>query len=318
MIDKSNVSPLISVVICTFNRSNLLIQVLTTLVCQTISFDKYEIIIVDNNSNDATRDLSSFFISDHPHISIRYILEPNQGLSYARNRGWKEAKGEYVAYVDDDCEVPNEWLKKAEEIIERMQPVAFGGPYYPFYSSPKPIWFKDEYGSHVQGSESRNLHEGEYLDGANLFIRRDILKLLGGFNLDLGMSGEKIAYGEETALLVNIRRKIPGAIIFYEPDLYIFHLVSERKMILSWNLKNSFISGLYAHHALNSDKNDELAVLKRLLYGIFLIVILYYNVTIGSIYRDHEKYPYVQNYFYEHCFKHIAEIGVSFGYFRKK
>ena len=194
-----------------------------------------------------------------------------------------------------------------------MQPTAFGGPYYAFYSSPKPTWFKKEYCSHVQGSESRPLQEGEYLDGANLFIRKDILKTLGGFSPDLGMSGDNIAYGEETALLLNIRKKIPRAIIYYEPKLHVYHLVNPKKMILSWNVQNRLVSGIYASRALNSERSQK-EITKKCLYGILLIGALICDLTIGTICRDRSRYPCFQNYYYEHSFQYIERLGTCWCY----
>ena len=306
--------PLISVVICTYNRADLLADVLRTLVCQTLSPDRFEIIIVDNNSKDATQGVCSSIIAENPDLPIRYVLEPRQGLSHARNRGWREARGEYVGYVDDDCRVPPEWLENAEEVVKRVQPTAFGGPYYAFYTSPKPAWFKKEYCTHVQGSEARPLQDGEYLDGANIFIRKNILKTLDGFNPDLGMSGDKIAYGEETALLLNIRKKILGALIYYDPKLHVYHLVPPQKMLLSWNARSRFINGRYASRVFNSRNSQNKNVIKKFLHGVVLIGILVLYLTIGTIFRDRSRYPCFQNYYYERSFQYIEGLGACWGY----
>lgn len=310
---------LISVVVCTYNRCNLLEQVIKTLTKQILSIDQFEIIVVDNNSKDDTSKFVKCFIKENPETPMRYILETKQGLSHARNCGWKEARGEYIAYIDDDCKAPEQWLEVAKKVIERVKPTVLGGPYYAFYASEKPVWFKDEYGSHTQGNKARPLQDGEYLDGANFFIRKDILELLGGFNPELGMSGNKIAYGEETALVENIRKKIPREIIYYEPKLYVYHLVTPKKMILSWNLWNRFISGLYASHALDM-KMRQKSIIKKLLYrilrfihGILLIGVFFYDVVIGALFRSRSRYPCFQNYFYEHSLKYIEGLGACWG-----
>ena len=135
----------ISVVICTYNRSDILKNVLETVVNQTVDQSFYEVIIVDNCSTDQTESQVRNF--SRLNTNIRYVLEKRVGLSHARNRGWKEARGRYVAYTDDDCELPEEWLTIALQIIENVEPDIFGGPYYPYYLSPKADWFKDEYGN---------------------------------------------------------------------------------------------------------------------------------------------------------------------------
>ena len=128
---------LITVIICTYNRCDLLKSVMETLIDQKLPPDYYELIIVDNNSNDSTKEFVQKFTVQNSKYNIRYILEPNQGLSHARNRGWKEAKGEYVAYTDDDCKIPPEWLTVAKNTIEKYSPDVFGGPYFAFYLSDR-------------------------------------------------------------------------------------------------------------------------------------------------------------------------------------
>ncbi len=305
--------PLISVVICTYNRSDLLFKVLKTLICQTVSPYLFEIIIVDNNSRDETQNICTSIIADTSNLAIKYVLEINQGLSHARNRGWRESKGEYVAYIDDDCKVPPDWLLVAIRVIESVRPAVFGGPYYAYYISAKPFWFRDEYGSHTQGNEFRSLDEGEYLDGANVFFRKEILEEIGGFNPDLGMSGNKMAYGEETALIKNIREKKSGARIYYEPKLLVYHLVPSEKMKLSWNVKSSFIGGIYTAHLLNPNQYLKRFYISPFLLGFVLIVLLLFDLIIGPIFRDRLRYPYIQNYLFEHTFRYITGLGKCWG-----
>ena len=121
---RNNSKLAISVVICTYNRAELLANSLQTLCEQTINKSDYEVLVVDNNSQDSTPNLTESFCRYYPNI--RYFLETRQGLSHARNRGWQEAKGLYVAYIDDDCKVPEQWLTIAMKIIDRIAPTAFG------------------------------------------------------------------------------------------------------------------------------------------------------------------------------------------------
>jgi len=101
---------LITAVICTYNRKNLLRKAVDSLINQTLEKNKYEILIIDNNSNDGTSDLVN---RNYSNISnIRYILEPRQGVAHARNTGWQNSKAKYVAYLDDDEIAKNDWLEK--------------------------------------------------------------------------------------------------------------------------------------------------------------------------------------------------------------
>lgn len=117
---------MISVIICTYNRADLLAGALESVCQQSLAASAYEIVVVDNNSTDETPQVSRAYAERYP--DVRYYIEPQQGLSYARNRDWQEARGEYVAYIDDDCQAPASWLAVGQAVIEHVAPDGFGGP----------------------------------------------------------------------------------------------------------------------------------------------------------------------------------------------
>ncbi len=296
----------ISVVVCTYNRAQMLTRALRSLVQQELDSGLYEIIVVDNNSNDGTRHIVNNFRRQYPNI--RYIFEPRQGLSYARNRGWQEARGKYVGYVDDDCKIPENWLSVAKEIIEEKAPGVFGGPYFAFYNSSKPRWFKDSYGSHYQGNKARILAENEYLDGSNIFFRRELLEVLKGFDPSLGMSGRRIAYGEETALLRRIRATMPEQIIYYDSRLRVHHLVPKKKMSMRWIIRQRFADGRSSH--LVFTRNMQVTNRVRLLYRVSRTILnLSLDLVQGIFLRDRTRYPCLQNYLSERTFRYIQQLG---------
>lgn len=298
---------LISVVVCTYNRCDLLEKVMKTLTNQTLPRDKFEILIIDNNSKDNTPAVATLLIKENPKISIRYLLETKQGLSHARNRGWKEAKGEYVAYIDDDCKAPEKWLEVAYQIIKDHSPGIFGGPYYAFYNTSKPKWFKDIYGSHELGDNAHKIKNNEFVTGGDIFFRKSLLQKIGGFDPRLGMVGNKIAYGEETALQIYVRESMSDELIYYDPELYVYHLVRPDKMSLKWRASHLFSSGRSYFYILKYNESD-LKITKlflRIIYSFLLIV-----SDIGKMpFRDQKIYPYFENYLYEHAFRHIADLG---------
>jgi len=298
----------LSIVICTHNRSNWLATVLETLVSQTAPQEEYEILVVDNHSEDDTKRIVDGFAPKLPNM--RYVYEPEIGLSLARNRGWKEAHGEYIGYLDDDSKTPPEWVSAAMDVAIQVAPEAFGGPIFAFYNSPKPAWFKDEYESHVQGNEPRRLNEDEYLDGGNMFIRRDILVELKGFNPALGMAGKKIGLGEETSFIDLLREKYPDAKIFYEPRLFIFHLARPEKMDL-WQLpKRFFINGQYVYRT--HTKAHSVGIFRVFINILLAVLRLLKSCTWDLIRRDKNKYPYFQNFLYENSFIYFLYLGRNF------
>lgn len=208
--------PLMSIVICTRNRAQYLAWALESLMRQTLDPKWFEIIVVDNASTDET---AGVVRAAAPEGRIRYVMEPVLGLSSARNRGWREARGRWVGYLDDDAKPVETWLEVARRIIAERSPEIFGGPFLPFYDLPKPDWFKDEYGSRVLAGAARELDVYETLSGSNFFILRGLLEKHGGFKSEFGMTGNKIAYGEESELQIRIRQADPSVRSFYDPGL---------------------------------------------------------------------------------------------------
>jgi glycosyltransferase involved in cell wall biosynthesis len=294
---------LFSVVTYTYNREKLLAQVMESICSQSVPFHLYEVIVVDNRSTDGTRTVVESFAARFPNV--RYTWEEKQGCSAARNRGWKEAVGDYIAYIDDDAKAPADWLRVAESVIRDQNPDVFGGPVYPFYLAPKPVWYKDEYSTFGNGDQSRVLSgKNEFFHGSNLFARRRLLEELGGFDERLGMFGNRLGYGEETAFLSQVRSRKSDAIIFYEPKLYSYHLVRSEKYALSWQLHSRFALGHYNYQAYG-DSATKLQ--PRHVLGFFALpVMIAWESTLGILLRDRKIYPYYQNYIIERIFKNIS------------
>lgn len=243
---------LISVVVCTYNRARLLRSCLQSLTEQTLDRKQYEVLIIDNNSTDATLQVANEYAANNPHF--RVVAEPEQGLSHARNRGWKEAVGKYIAYIDDDARAHADWLMHMFEFAGRKPAVeAFGGPFEAFFDEAPPQWFPPEYGCWSLGDQERPIKEGEeFINGTNMVFHRSILESLGGFNASLGMNGDRVSYGEETRLLVDIAKR--GIPIYYLPCMRVTHLVAHYKTRLRWLLFSSYASGRCAVVTFNQTR----------------------------------------------------------------
>jgi glycosyltransferase involved in cell wall biosynthesis len=304
-----NSEKVISIVICTFNRAELLSDVLQTLIEQTIESSCYEVIVVDNNSQDNTRYITEGFCRDY--VNIRYCFETRQGLSHARNRGWREANGLYVAYIDDDCKVPTQWLTVARKIIDKRSPSVFGGPYYSYHCTSIPFWWKDSYEEFGLSDTARALIPGELLRGANIFIKRRLLRMIGGFNDEYGMSGDNIDFGEESELQRRIRATMPDELIYYDPDLYIYHLVRPEKMTWRYIICSRFVGGRNIYKVFRDDTTQEtgLSQIKLPVLAILTIFKFFASFLVGVLRCDRKRYPYLQNYLYEKTFFHVQKLG---------
>ena len=150
----------ISLLILNYNGKDLLMECLPSIIeASSKSCHDCEVIVVDNNSTDNTHAVVDEFCRRFPNVL--YCFEPQQGISYARNRGWQEARGEYVAYIDDDARAGESWLETALALLENTKPapLCLGGPVLPFYTTAKPTWFKEE--MQTWGDCPRYLQPGE-------------------------------------------------------------------------------------------------------------------------------------------------------------
>jgi glucosyl-dolichyl phosphate glucuronosyltransferase len=299
----------ISVVVCTYNRADVVRTALESLCNQDIDRSLYEIIIVDNNSTDNTRSVVEGFTD---HGNVRYIFEKKPGPSHARNAGWKQARGEYVGFSDDDAKAPENWLTVADRIIRDTSPDIFGGPYFPFYVSERPAWFKEEYESFRPWSEPRLLAVTEHLCGTNIFFRRSLLEMSGGFDAMLGPHGDVMGYGEETALMITIRDRKPDAEVLYDPALYVFHLVRPDKMKILWNIGKTFLLGRYSHYVFLDQNITILYKFLSVLKFLCLILFIPADGIYGLVFRNRKRFPFFRNYLYEHTTNYIYILGMQY------
>ncbi|MDH5506005.1 MAG: glycosyltransferase [Anaerolineae bacterium] len=165
----------ITVVICTYNRAATLHIPLDSMVKQHYPTEHFEVIVVDNNSTDATRHIVESYQERLPNL--RYIFEPQQGLSIARNKGWQDAAAPIVAYLDDDAGACEKWLGEIVKVFEEEtpRPACVGGPVQLDWGGKKPDWLPESYlQMYTQldlGDERINLRINEHiLQGAKWLL----------------------------------------------------------------------------------------------------------------------------------------------------
>jgi len=269
----------LSIIICTHNRAAILRECLASLTCQTANANDYEILIIDNNSNDDTKDVYDSL--SNQLTNSRYIFESAQGLSYARNRGFKEARSNWILYLDDDTKAFETFSERAIYVTENYNFDCFGGVFLPWYKNGKPKWFPDHLVSNEHLSTETCALENGYATGCVVAFKKSILIELGGFPASIGMSGNKVAYGEETLLQVKIREN--GGTIGFDPELKIFHLVDNYKLTPIWFIKSAYAKGRDSWAGMNNQPTlakvlfIPLSISRRAIKKIFLSTIALFN-----------------------------------------
>lgn len=238
--------PEITAVVCTYNRDKYLRKCLLSLVNQSLDAARYEIIVVDNASTDSTKKVCDEFTG---HADFRYIYEPVQGLSKARNTGWSSAKSSYIGYLDDDAVADVQWLEKALWSFNNLLPGPDGltGPISLDCETELPDWLEGEFqvtlGKVDWGKDCFPVnYDNEKIVGANCFFKKEILSHLGGFNEDLGRKKKLLLSGEETQLQKKIEDS--GGVIWYHPDVSVNHFVPTERTSPAWFYKRYYWGGI--------------------------------------------------------------------------
>lgn len=226
-----------TVAICTRDRADALNNCLTALL-ETLPDISTPIIVVDNASTDATSRVAERFGS-----RIQYFFEPRVGLSHARNRALSHCETKYLVFLDDDGVPDREWGPAVEEIVRVGAADVFGGPYTPFYTSERPPWFKDEFGSAHLDLVDGVQPPTTCFSGGNMGWRTELLLEAGGFDPRLGIEGGRLRLGEETALQVQFRKKRPNYMAIFSRRMSMTHHVSVSKMSLRYIAKRNFSYG---------------------------------------------------------------------------
>ena len=235
-------NPFISIIICTYNRMEYLPNCLEHLKNQTAKKEFYEIIIIDNNSSDKTELICKDYIQKNSEINVTYFLEKKPGLSNARNRGIKEAKGDILCFIDDDGFATANYVKtisKYASNINYSNYIAFGGKVIPCYNKGKePIWISKYISGLVSevdlGTKVKSFNK-KYPAGCNMVFRKEFFENHGGFNVDLHTRGD------DKYIFQKLRDN--NYKILYVPELKVSHFIDDYRLEKNFIIRLSKIIG---------------------------------------------------------------------------
>jgi len=291
----------ISVIIPTYNKTGLLLKTLDYLDRQTLSKDFYEVIIIDDGSTDNTEQYIKGFIEQVPYV--KYIKKTHGGPGDSRNLGIKHAKGDIIAFTDDDCIITRNWLKNIYERFSGNKEITgIEGETLTFYTELNPL---------MHAVINKHNPGFRVFPTCNVAYKKDILEKTGGFyhkfkyphNEDIDLAWNILKHREiifDRSIIVihpiyyrNIFKKL--AWTFYFKDEFLLYN-RHKKLYKKFRVKNPwlliyyhfyikynlFLVGKYIKHK----KGRILSLLSLeiivflILQGIFLFFLIFYFICI--------------------------------------
>lgn len=231
----------VSVILCTYDRCHSLATALESVaVSQMPDSFSWEVLVVDNNSKDKTRDVVEEFGQRYPG-QFRYLFEPQQGKSYALNAGIREARGQILAFMDDDVVVDAKWLQNLTSVFQNEEWAGAGGRILPERAFTPPAWLSLD-GKYALaplaifelGPQPAELVEAPF--GTNMAFRKEVFEKVGGFRTDLGPRPGSETRSEDMEF--GYRVLGAGQRLWYEPSAIVYHSIPahrlQKEYFLAW------------------------------------------------------------------------------------
>jgi glycosyltransferase involved in cell wall biosynthesis len=234
----------LSVIIPTYNRSFLLASLLNSLSkLERVHWD-WEVIVVDNGSTDNTAEVVE---QSKCFINVKYVYEERPGLHQGRNRGAIEAKGKYIAYLDDDMLLNASWLSGVQ-MFEDRNVDAVVGKIIPKWESEPPRWLIQLCSNKVFGPLALldlgdKPAETNHFFGCNIFIPRHTVIDFGGFHPD-GMPNNLLKYRGDGETGLWLKMHAQNKKLWYCPTATAFHKIPQSRMTVEYMKKRLYNQGI--------------------------------------------------------------------------
>lgn len=237
---------LVSAVVCTHNRLEYVKRAIESLTKQTLAPHQFEILLVDNASTDETAQWTA--ATKQRVENLVYIFEPRLGLNNARNAGWRQAKSNIAAFLDDDAIADADWLEKIVEKFSQYESriAALGGKIEPLWEESPPAWLERRYWPSLSvldlSPDDKLLDQFHYFVGANMAIRTEALARVGGFHPLLDRQGRNLLSNGELHLKSLL--EAAGYQSYYCPAIKVCHLVPKERMSQTWFRERYYWQGI--------------------------------------------------------------------------
>lgn len=204
-----------------------------------------ELLLVDNNSSDATAYIAREF--SERRNDTRYILEARPGLSHARNTGIRAARGEIIAFADDDVFFEAGWLDTLMQAFAAWPEAGcIGGKTLPYFEAGQPSWLHETlvymYGSTSSGDHEIWMDYPKHPFGVNMAFRREVFQRIGWFDPRLGRIGDSLLSGEESDIFRRVHEA--GFRTRYIPEAVLRHRIPASRTDPDWVMQRSYWQGI--------------------------------------------------------------------------
>ncbi|WP_066384292.1 hormogonium polysaccharide biosynthesis glycosyltransferase HpsE [Anabaena sp. CA = ATCC 33047] len=284
-----------TVAIPTWNGAERLPQVLERLLTQRgVENLNWEVIVIDNNSSDRTAEVVSNYQTKFTQFPLHYVLEPQQGLAFARLRAVNAAKGEFLAFLDDDNLPADDWVIQSFQFgKEHPRAGAWSGQIHGDFEVNPPENFSRiqaflairEHGQQAYIFDANNL---KLPPGAALVIRKQVwLESVPNQLVFKGRIGKLMVSGEDTEVLLYIYKA--GWEIWYNPAMHIAHQIPHWRLERNYLLKIARSCGLciFQLRLINAKKWHSPIILLKTIFGnirrLFHHLIKYKNTLNSDI-----------------------------------
>jgi glucosyl-dolichyl phosphate glucuronosyltransferase len=237
---------LVSAVVCTHSLDNYpnLVEAVDSLLAQT--HREMEVIIaVDGNAELYERVLAHY--GGNKAVKT-VLLKENVGVSGARNAGIKTAKGDVIAFIDDDAVAEKGWIENLLGTYREYDAAAVGGKVLPVWLGGKPDYLPEELywlaGITHEGFAEEKVVEVRNTFGPNMSFKKEVFQKAGMFNENLGFARKGTSYiqAEEPEFALRMRREL-GKGVIYNPKAVVYHKIPSAKVKVGPLLKRAFYQG---------------------------------------------------------------------------
>ncbi len=261
----------VSVVVCTYATElySDFCEAVESVLAQT--YESVEIVLViDGNHEVFDRTVEAF--GDNNNVVI-HCNDENRGLSYSRTKGVEVSSGDIIAFLDDDAIARNDWIAQLVTGYEQTDAIAVGGRMVPEWIADRPDFFPAEFYWLIGANYEPRLEDWSEVRntlGSNMSFRREVFDTVGGFDEQVGLSGDNQIQAEETELAMRMYDTFRKGML-YNPDAVVAHKIFQYRTEPAWLLRRAFWQG-YSKRAIEElevegPASEETAFLAHLVFS---------------------------------------------------